>query len=127
MIMSIFNDVYKSNLIDKFLLCEDYIMNTELAIEKMLKQQERDNELFKNMPIERIDDVITLIIPPEDVIVSKTVIAVNDDGVVVLRRFIDRKLWSVSFLGGLAIDKVQGWFDLSDEKFLRLAKLEAMN
>ena len=102
-------------------------MNMELALKKMLHQQERDNELFKNMPIERIDDVITLILPPEEIISSKTVIAVNDDGVVVLRRFIDRKLWSVSFLGGLSIDKVQGWFDLSDEKFLRLAKLEAMN
>ena len=101
-------------------------MNTELAIQKMLQQQERDNELFKNMPIERIDDVITLIIPPEDVIVSKTVIVVNDDGVVVLRRFIDRKLWSLTFAGGLNIDKVQSWFDLSDDKFLRLAKFEAM-
>lgn len=101
-------------------------MNTELALKKMLQQQERDNELFKNMPIERIDDVITLIIPPEDVIVSKTVIVVND-GVVVLRRFIDRKLWSISFASGLSIDKVQGWLDLSDEKFLRLAKIEAMN
>ena len=93
----------------------------------MLQQQERDNELFKNMPIERIDDVITLILPPEEIIAGKTVIVVNDDGVVVLRRFIDRKLWSVSFAGGLSIDKVQGWFDVSDDKFLRLAKLEAMN
>lgn len=102
-------------------------MNTELALKKMLQQQERDNELFKNMPIERIDDVMTLIIPPEDVIISKTVIVVNDGGVVVLRRFIDRKLWSISFASGLGIDKVQGWFDLSDEKFLKLAKIEAMN
>ena len=102
-------------------------MNTELAIQKMLQQQERDNELFKNMPIERIDDVITLIIPPEDVIVSKTVIVVNDDGVVVLRRFIDRKLWSISFANGLGIDKVQSWLDVSDKVFLKLAKFEAMN
>lgn len=92
-------------------------------LEQMLEQQKLDNDKFINMPIERIDDVITLIIPPEDVIVSKTVINVNDDGVVVLRRFIDRKLWSVEFTNGLNIDKVQGWFDLSDDKFLRLAKV----
>lgn len=98
-------------------------MHTDRMLEKMLEQQDRDNELFKNMPVERIDDVITLIVPPEDVIVSKTVIVVNDDGVVVLRRFIDRKLWSVEFTNGLNIDKVQGWFDLSDDKFLRLAKV----
>lgn len=101
-------------------------MNIELSLNKMLKQQERDNELFKNMPIERIDDVITLILPPEDIIISKTVIVANN-GVVVLRRFIDRKLWSISFANGLGIDKVQGWLDLSDKVFLKLAKFEAMN
>jgi len=92
-------------------------------LDAMLMQQKIDNDKFINMPVERIDDVVTLIIPPEDVIVSKTVIVVNDDGVVVLRRFIDRKLWSVEFTNGLNIDKVQGWFDLPDDKFLRLAKV----
>lgn len=101
-------------------------MNMELALKKMLHQQEMDNELFKNMPIERIDDVITLILPPEDIIISKTVIVANN-GMVILRRFIDRKLWSISFANGLGIDKVQSWLDLSDEVFLRLAKFEAMN
>lgn len=101
-------------------------MNMELALKKMLHQQERDNELFKNMPIERIDDVITLILPPEDIIISKTVIVANN-GMVILRRFIDRKLWSISFANGLGIDKVQSWLDVSDEVFLRLAKFEAMN
>ena len=97
-------------------------MHTDKMLEKMLEQQSKDNDKFINMPVERIDDVVTLIIPPEDVIVSKTVIVVND-GVVVLRRFINRKLWSVEFTNGLNIDKVQGWFDLSDDKFLRLAKI----
>lgn len=93
-------------------------------LETMLEQQKLENDKFANMPVERIDDdVITLIIPPEEVISSKTVIVVNDNGVVVLRRFIDRKLWSVEFTNGLSIDKVQGWFDLSDDKFLRLAKV----
>ena len=101
-------------------------MNMELALKKMLHQQEMDNELFKNMPIERIDDVITLILPPEDIIISKTVIVANN-GMVILRRFIDRKLWSISFANGLGIDKVQSWLDVSDEVFLRLAKFEAMN
>ena len=101
-------------------------MNMELALKKMLHQQEMDNELFKNMPIERIDDVITLILPPEDIIISKTVIVANN-GMVILRRFIDRKLWSISFANGLGIDKVQSWLDLSDEVFLKLAKFEAMN
>lgn len=101
-------------------------MNMELTLKKMLHQQEMDNELFKNMPIERIDDVITLILPPEDIIISKTVIVANN-GMVILRRFIDRKLWSISFANGLGIDKVQSWLDLSDEVFLRLAKFEAMN
>lgn len=101
-------------------------MNMELALKKMLHQQERDNELFKNMPIERIDAVITLILPPEDIIISKTVIVANN-GMVILRRFIDRKLWSISFANGLGIDKVQSWLDVSDEVFLKLAKFEAMN
>lgn len=101
-------------------------MNMELALKKMLHQQEMDNELFKNMPIERIDDVITLILPPEDIIISKTVIVANN-GMVILRRFIDRKLWSISFANGLGIDKVQSWLDVSDEVFLKLAKFEAMN
>ena len=80
-------------------------MNMELALKKMLHQQEMDNELFKNMPIERIDDVITLILPPEDIIISKTVIVANN-GMVILRRFIDRKLWSISFANGLGIGVV---------------------
>ncbi len=98
-----------------------------MNVDKMLHEQKIINDKFINMPIERLDDVVTLIVPPEECTVSKTRFFVDDvTGVLVIKRFIDRKLWSISFTNGLSFDKVNSWLELSDDKFMRIAKVEVM-
>lgn len=99
----------------------------EKLLKSMQQEQKRINDAFVNMPVERIDDVVALIIPPEECTIGKTRFFVYDDGKVELKRFIDRKLWCVSFTNGLGLDKVNSWLELPDEKFMKLAKLELIN
>lgn len=95
-----------------------------MNVEKMLIQQNAMNEAFKNMPIERLDDVQTIIIPPEEKFVSSTRFFELDNGTVIIKRFISRKLYSVTFTNGLSIKKVNDWLEVCDGTFLKLAKIE---
>jgi hypothetical protein len=96
-------------------------------INKMLLKQEEINKKFLNMPIERLDDVATLIIPPEDKLISQTRFFEDENGCVVIKRFIARKLYSLRFDNGLSIAKVNSWLEIEDGKFQRMAKLEVVN
>lgn len=97
-----------------------------MNVEKMLQQQNAINDQFLNMPIERLDDVQTITIPPEAKNVSPTRFFEMEDGVVIIKRFVSRKLYSVTFTNGLRIGKVNDWLELNDETFLKLAKVELL-
>ena len=96
-------------------------------VNKMLEQQDEINKKFLNMPIERLDNVATLIIPPEDKLISQTRFFEDENGCVVIKRFIARKLYSLRFDKGLSISKVNDWLEIEDGKFQWMAKLEVVN
>lgn len=90
----------------------------EKLLGRMLEQQARDNKAFQEMESVREDSVEELYWELPYSQVSKTKI-VKQDGKVVLKRFINNKLYGVEFKDDIKLVDAMDWFEIEDYTFVR--------
>lgn len=90
------------------------------AIDKMIEEQNVLNERFKNQTATREEEIVeTIFIERKVTGISRTEVEELEGGKVILKRFIERKLYKVAFNKGLTIGELVRWFDTEDELFIK--------
>lgn len=100
-------------------------LNDERVIDKMLKQQEKDNEEILNQPILRLIEDVPLVKPETISNVSCTHIKRLGD-TMQLCRFIDSKLYKVEFTLCVKLCDVEQYFELDNDTFKKLGVRELL-